>query len=119
FESHPVRAFRIADPKLPISPQQKRLHAFDEELAPAHHDPRVAVPRAVVVVMPDKTFPLLLRFETLRAGVLLTDIPVRTMIRLRHLLILTHKPQQVRIEIRMLHEEAVAAGVLEHDSAIR
>src|SRR5678816_4021279 len=112
LEIHPIRPRRIAESKLPITTRHERLHAFDEELSLAHHDTRIAVPRTVVVVMTSKTFPLFLRLERLWTSVLLAEVPVRAVIRLRHLLVLAHEPQQIRIQIRMLHDKAIALSLI-------
>src|SRR5690348_3705957 len=68
--------------------------------------------------MARQTFQLLRRFNRTWTVVMRTRIPIRAMIRLRHLLVLTHKPEHVTIERRMFGNETIrSTAVLEHNLA--
>ena len=109
LETDPIRPIGIADPKLSIPTRHQRLHSVNKELSLAHNDARITVPGAVVKVMPRKPFPLLLSLESLCARVFRSDVPIRTVKRLRHLLVLTHKSKQEQLKIRMLHDKPIAS----------
>src|SRR5215212_11905202 len=69
LETDPIGRVGIANAKLPIATRNELLNAIEKELAFTQHDPCVAIPRTVVIVVTGKSFPLLFRFERFRSAV--------------------------------------------------
>src|SRR4051794_39756536 len=86
-ETEPIGRLGIANTKLSVAARNELLNAIEVELAFTQHDPRVAVPGTVVVVVTGESFPLFLRLKSLRAGILRAQVPIAAIERLRHLLI--------------------------------